>query len=152
MRWLHKMINRVCVRRDLSLSLLFALLYILLLFHLPCALGGWPICFLAWIWSPEGPGRRTEGGRKEEGEGKMRPFSSFLPAGLPGRLGVPWQEATKPMKWSFYKIIRPRWGYLPAWHHCILSHGFLHSSHRTDNSSFVKLLLHCFIGVHHVVK
>ena len=69
----------------MSLSLLFALLYILLLFTLPCS-RRLAHMLSAWIWSPEGPGRRTEGGRKEEGEGKMH----ISPASyLQGCHGVP---------------------------------------------------------------
>lgn len=43
----------------------------------------------AWIWSPEGPGRRTEGGRKEEGEGKMHISPASYLQGCHGVVGGP---------------------------------------------------------------
>lgn len=43
----------------------------------------------AWIWSPESPGRRTEGGRKEGGEGKMCISSAAYLQGCHGAVGGP---------------------------------------------------------------
>lgn len=46
----------------------------------------------AWIWPPESPGRRTEGGRKEGGEGKMY----ITPASyLQGCYGAVWGPLTR---------------------------------------------------------